>query len=363
MTTLNSLPDPGDINFDKKTRAALDNWKTVIESMTTGGTGGTHVHAYQSTLQSLTAATWTKILYQTEDRDTQSEFATSTFTATDAGYYLFVTGVVWNGPADGERHILELFVNGSPSVRIADDTQGAAATYGATYGTKELYLDAGDTVDVYGYSTIARDTLPGSRYTWLVIANSTGVMGLTQGTGISIDNTDPAYPVVSLDDSQAGILDVVAGTGIDIDKTSPQNPTIALTSVSNVRAYSDTDQSISAATWTKVVFGTEDYDDDFEFATSTFTAKTAGTAVVSVSAKCTAGVASESTVLRVYKNGSTFAVLDRQFNAGTEGIQLSGTADVKVAVGDTIEAYFYSSAGNTIASGQTVTYMTVRGTR
>ena len=43
--------------------------------------------AYPSSNQTITASTFTKILFQTEEFDTNSNFASSTFTPTVAGYY------------------------------------------------------------------------------------------------------------------------------------------------------------------------------------------------------------------------------------------------------------------------------------
>ena len=43
--------------------------------------------AYQSTLQSFSSNTVTKVLFQTEEYDTNSNFASSRFTPTVAGYY------------------------------------------------------------------------------------------------------------------------------------------------------------------------------------------------------------------------------------------------------------------------------------
>jgi hypothetical protein len=43
--------------------------------------------AYQSSAQTLSSNTVTKILFQTEEFDTNSNFASSTFTPTVAGYY------------------------------------------------------------------------------------------------------------------------------------------------------------------------------------------------------------------------------------------------------------------------------------
>ena len=45
--------------------------------------------AYQSSGQSISSGTATKVLFQTEDFDTNNNFASSTFTPTVAGYYQF----------------------------------------------------------------------------------------------------------------------------------------------------------------------------------------------------------------------------------------------------------------------------------
>jgi hypothetical protein len=61
---------------------------TVITTGSTFAGTGPAFRAYQSTAQSaLSAATETKILLQTEDFDTNSNFASSRFTPTIAGYY------------------------------------------------------------------------------------------------------------------------------------------------------------------------------------------------------------------------------------------------------------------------------------
>ena len=63
-----------------------------------GGTGlsagGPAFSAYQSSAQSVTSSTYTKILFQTEDFDTNSNFASSTFTPTVAGYYQISAAVL-----------------------------------------------------------------------------------------------------------------------------------------------------------------------------------------------------------------------------------------------------------------------------
>jgi len=68
--------------------------------------------AYDASLISLSNATWTKITYTTEDYDTNSNFASSTFTPTVAGYYQINTGLfVPGGSSSGAT--MALYKNGS----------------------------------------------------------------------------------------------------------------------------------------------------------------------------------------------------------------------------------------------------------
>jgi hypothetical protein len=71
---------------------------TVLTTASTFGGTGPAFRAYQSTAQStLTANVETKILLQTEDWDTNSNFASSRFTPTVAGYYQINGSVQING--------------------------------------------------------------------------------------------------------------------------------------------------------------------------------------------------------------------------------------------------------------------------
>jgi hypothetical protein len=62
---------------------------SVQQSYLASGVAGTGpaFGAYQSSAQALSASTMTKILFQTEEFDTNNNFASSTFTPTVAGYY------------------------------------------------------------------------------------------------------------------------------------------------------------------------------------------------------------------------------------------------------------------------------------
>lgn len=123
--------------------------------------------AYQSTLQSVSAGSFQRALFQTEEYDNLSEYDTSAsrFTAKQSGMYIFSAHVHFASGADGERHAIELWKNGTKFARGMDDTLGAATDDSGSINTIAK-LAAGDIVDVYIYSSNARDTITGSGVTY-----------------------------------------------------------------------------------------------------------------------------------------------------------------------------------------------------
>jgi hypothetical protein len=60
---------------------------------------------------------------------------------------------------------------------------------------------------------------------------STGVIGVVQGTGITVDNTNPQTPIIN----NAGVITINGdGTTINVDNTDPQNPVISSNSITNI---------------------------------------------------------------------------------------------------------------------------------
>jgi hypothetical protein len=75
--------------------------------------------AYQSSNQSVSSATFTKILFQTEVLDSNSNFASSRFTPTTAGYYLLTTGVRCDSTAT--EYFILIYKNGAGYVALLDN--------------------------------------------------------------------------------------------------------------------------------------------------------------------------------------------------------------------------------------------------
>jgi len=95
-----------------------------------------------------TTATWTKVTYGTEKFDTNSNFASSRFTATVAGYYQVNTSAYFYPSALGQCQVA-FYKNGSSylvGTVIPNSNQGPACVASAV-----ISLAATDYIEVYVY--------------------------------------------------------------------------------------------------------------------------------------------------------------------------------------------------------------------
>jgi hypothetical protein len=108
--------------------------------------------AYPSSGTSVTASTYTKITFDTENFDTNSNFSSSRFTPTVAGYYQINANIRF-GPTTGTLFLVALFKNGS--LGVISGGNGVSA-YVTPCISAVLYLNGStDYVEVYGYQNTA----------------------------------------------------------------------------------------------------------------------------------------------------------------------------------------------------------------
>ena len=142
-----------------------DSNGTIVTSATAGvPIGGPAFSAYQSTLQSTSSGVTTKILFQTEEFDTNSNFASSTFTPTVAGYYQVTGGVVYAGSTAAV--VPFIYKNGAVYKRGTNPpTSGGAAMSALVYcnGTT-------DYVEFYSVSFATQNTSVGIELTYFQAA-------------------------------------------------------------------------------------------------------------------------------------------------------------------------------------------------
>lgn len=109
--------------------------------------------AYQSSAQTLSSATLTKVQFQTEEFDTASCFDSTTnyrFTPNVAGYYQITGGVATASSATG--CIIQIYKNGAANKIVYYNGYGSYANSNGGYGSCLLYLNGStDYVELYCY--------------------------------------------------------------------------------------------------------------------------------------------------------------------------------------------------------------------
>ena len=121
----------------------------------------------------------------------------------------------------------------------------------------------------------------------------------------------------------------------------------------NFFARSTADQSLSAGSWTKVTFGTEDYDSDSAFASSKFTVPSGKGGKYLLHTSVFVGAANETSLSQqftaFYKNGSIFRTDVSDFRGvRTHQYTATVTAILDLSATDYIEVYVQSSATSTL---------------
>lgn len=114
---------------------------------------------YKSSAQTLSGATWTKLTFDTEEFDTNNNFASSRFTPTVAGYYQ-INGQSSNGL--NTQTVAAVYKNGSVYKAGVNFSNG----YGSVVSTIVYLNGSTDYVELYGYFAGGGNTGSGIESTW-----------------------------------------------------------------------------------------------------------------------------------------------------------------------------------------------------
>jgi hypothetical protein len=148
--TANDTPAVLTVGTNGHTLVANSSTSTGLEWAAPAGGGGPAFKAYKSANQSITGSTFTKVTFDTEDFDTDSNFASNRFTPTTAGYYQISAFTEMSGTGTLTTALLTIYKNG---VR-AGDCFGHPAKQG---GYSDLFYANGssDYFEVYVYITFS----------------------------------------------------------------------------------------------------------------------------------------------------------------------------------------------------------------
>ena len=120
------------------------------------GANGPAFSAYLNGTQSITSGVFTKIAFNTEDFDTNTNFDPTTnyrFTPTKAGYYQISITTLVTG-ATNTRAISRLYKNGANYVTIFDVFPAATVQIVQNSGAALVYMNgSSDYLEVYGFAT------------------------------------------------------------------------------------------------------------------------------------------------------------------------------------------------------------------
>jgi len=122
--------------------------------------------AYQSSAQTLSSNTVTKLTFTTEEFDTNNNFASSTFTPTVAGYYQVNAGMEVSSSSTGM--ILYVFKNGSNYKKL---TNANPASITGLNGSALVYCNGStDYIEIYGLIATGQALVAASTTTYFQAA-------------------------------------------------------------------------------------------------------------------------------------------------------------------------------------------------
>jgi hypothetical protein len=160
-------------------------------------------------------------------------------------------------------------------------------------------------------------------------------------------------------DGQVLTADSTASTGMKWATASGGS------SLPTFSAYANTNQSVTQTTWTKVTFGSEDWDTNNNFASSRFTPTVAGYYTISGRVDLS-GLTNSSTVyLALYKNGVNNRTLG-SYSANSSSIGFGGNSAIYFnGSTDYVEIYVYAASGSgiTLAGVDNATWFNGIGVR
>ena len=117
---------------------------------------------YRNTTQSISG--YTKVLWNTEDYDTNNNFTGSTYTVPVTGFYAFTARVQITNAGGLQQVVMALLYKNGVSIRRGDETtaSGTSNIPVTSNLTAFVSLTAGDTIDLYCYTSGGLTLVAGS---------------------------------------------------------------------------------------------------------------------------------------------------------------------------------------------------------
>lgn len=142
------------------------NTVTIAAQTGTLNAAGPAFSAYLASNQSISNGTYTKVTFDTEEFDTNNNFASSRFTPTVAGYYQ-INGGISAGTSVITAAVVKIYKNGS-AYKAGTAIGGTTFTFFGLSVSSIIYLNGStDYVELYGYVTATTPIFTGGQdQTW-----------------------------------------------------------------------------------------------------------------------------------------------------------------------------------------------------
>jgi hypothetical protein len=150
------------------TALTIDTSQNVAfaKGFTVGATAAPAFSAYQSVAQSITAHTFTKVTFTTEEFDTNNNFASSRFTPTVAGYYQVSFSVTT--PPTG--FFTMLYKNGV-EYKVGTNLNGTSPNSYSGFGCVLAYMNGStDYLEIYFYQFATQNSIAVASQTYFQAA-------------------------------------------------------------------------------------------------------------------------------------------------------------------------------------------------
>jgi hypothetical protein len=155
---LSSVIVAGNVSGSVTLDAPAVSGSTVITLPTTTGTmmvNGPAVSAYLNSAQSLSSQTHTKVTLDVENFDTNSNFASSRFTPTVAGYYQVNGSVMFGSTTSTQFGWAEIYKNGS-AYQTGNQVFAASISYPVSNVSTLVYCNGStDYIELYAWFSAA----------------------------------------------------------------------------------------------------------------------------------------------------------------------------------------------------------------
>jgi hypothetical protein len=142
--------------------------KMTVDNLLAGVRPYFYVDKNSTNQTGIGASSTTKVTWGRELSDTNSNFASNTFTCSVAGIYMFAASVGWTATVDTSRSTVHIYKNGGEQVKV-QTLQSTNQPHGVQISAI-INLAVSDTVDIYAtqYTGSSQDIDGGNSTTWFM---------------------------------------------------------------------------------------------------------------------------------------------------------------------------------------------------